>query len=476
MYASGTESNLNPDIEVISSPKGAGGRTRDEIWVDFDDYGDAKTTGHKKCKCKYCNTTFQYAKLPMMYRHISHECEHISSINPNGLKEILVKLNSSTTDTSNSKRLKAHHLTSTAASTLSKSLITTTPKCGKQLNMDQFGTRTILPSEKQSIDQTLVRAFVMNGMSFMTIDNIFFKEFLLKSYTDQAGRSLYEFNAITESRKCIVLALKDLSSHSHTAIFLHDELESVLKKVSVNCDVNSKVRAIVTDNPNVMKPNVIKHSYATRILSRLSIVTTYFNQSHQSKTQLKFEAKRMKAKKETLDMVADTRWTTVPDSLHSFLLLRIPLLTIVTENDERLPQKVKTVVNARNFFYEIENYTDLKKTYSKLIGIYTSYDSLFQMLEKQIRSLLGHLSIFKLFNENNKSFRDLEQDGIDYAWYQLLRDALIMLGLSYMIRKRFNEALKYYNKLLEMQEQHKDLFEIDDNDRMDNVRMNANIG
>ncbi|CAF1596035.1 unnamed protein product, partial [Didymodactylos carnosus] len=51
-----------------------------------------------------------------------------------------------------------------------------------------------------------------------------------------------------------------------------------------------------------------------------------------------------------------------------------------------------------------------------------------------------------------------------------------MLGLSYMIRKRFNEALKYYNKLLEMQEQHKDLFEIDGNDRMDNARMNANIG
>ncbi|CAF1505208.1 unnamed protein product, partial [Didymodactylos carnosus] len=231
MYASGTESNLNPDIEVISSPKGAGGRTRDEIWAHFDDY------------------------------------------------EILVKLNSSTTDTSNSKRLKAHHLTSTTASTSSNSLITTTRKCSKKLNMDQSGTRAILPSEKQSIDQTLVRAFVMNGMSFMTIDNIFFKEFLLKlnpmytppdrkklsrdlltkelvnvetrnndllnesehltlnvdGWTDQAGRSLYEFNAITEYRKCIVLALKDLSSHSHTTIFLNDELESVLKKVSVNC-------------------------------------------------------------------------------------------------------------------------------------------------------------------------------------------------------------------------------------------------
>ncbi|CAF1137807.1 unnamed protein product [Didymodactylos carnosus] len=197
MYASGTESNLNPDIEVISSPKGAGGRTRDEIWAHFDDY------------------------------------------------EILVKLNSSTTDTSNSKRLKAHHLTSTTASTSSNSLITTTRKCSKKLNMDQSGTRAILPSEKQSIDQTLVRAFVMNGMSFMTIDNIFFKEFLLKL------------------------------------------------------------------NP-------------------------------------------------------------IADSLHSFLLLRIPLLTIVTENDERLPQKVKTVVNAKKFFYEIENVYGIMRVLAYGVGIIQS--------------------------------------------------------------------------------------------------------
>ncbi|CAF1508442.1 unnamed protein product, partial [Didymodactylos carnosus] len=47
------------------SPKGAGGRTRDEIQAHFNDYGDAKTIEHKKCKYKYCDITFQYAKLPI---------------------------------------------------------------------------------------------------------------------------------------------------------------------------------------------------------------------------------------------------------------------------------------------------------------------------------------------------------------------------------------------------------------------------
>ncbi|CAF1595473.1 unnamed protein product, partial [Didymodactylos carnosus] len=64
--------------------------------------------------------------------------------------------------------------------------------------------------------------------------------------------------------------------------------------------------------------DVIKHSYATRILSRLSIVTTYFNQLHQSKAQLKSEVKRMKAKKKTLDMVADTRGLLLRDKFQNF--------------------------------------------------------------------------------------------------------------------------------------------------------------
>ncbi|CAF1371238.1 unnamed protein product [Didymodactylos carnosus] len=71
-------------------------------------------------------------------------------------------------------------------------------------------------------------------------------------------------------------------------------------------------------------------------------------------------------------------------------------------------------------------YQDLlyNKKYPKLINIYTEYTSLFTALEKNIRSILRQLSLFKLSDMNNKTIRDLEQDSADYLWYQLLRDTM----------------------------------------------------
>ncbi|CAF0916894.1 unnamed protein product [Didymodactylos carnosus] len=72
-------------------------------------------------------------------------------------------------------------------------------------------------------------------------------------------------------------------------------------------------------------------------------------------------------------------------------------------------------------------YQDLvhDKKYSKLIGIYTEYAQLFAMLERELRSVLRHLSIFKIFEQNNKSLRDLDNESVDYSFYQTLRDILL---------------------------------------------------
>jgi hypothetical protein len=63
---------------------------------------------------------------------------------------------------------------------------------------------------------------------------------------------LYEFNVITENRKAVILSLVDVSVHSHTAPFIVDRLQTVLQRASTNCEIERKLRAIVTDNPNVM--------------------------------------------------------------------------------------------------------------------------------------------------------------------------------------------------------------------------------
>ncbi|CAF1304987.1 unnamed protein product [Didymodactylos carnosus] len=67
------------------------------------------------------------------------------------------------------------------------------------------------------------------------------------------------------------------------------------------------------------------------------------------------------------------------------------------------------------------------KKYSKLIGVYTQYDQLFKTLDKEIYSLSKYLSIFDLFDRNNKSVRDLEYETADYSFYQILRDTLMKM-------------------------------------------------
>jgi len=162
--------------------------------------------------------------------------------------------------------------------------------------MDRFTSRIISYSEQQNIDRYLLRAVIMNGISFRTVNNDFFIEFVKKlnpsydppnrkklahevltqevvyvenknesllaeaahltlnidGWSDQCHRSLYEYNVITDSRKAIVLSLIDVSSFSHTANFLVNRLESVLARISTNINITSKIRAIVTDNPNTM--------------------------------------------------------------------------------------------------------------------------------------------------------------------------------------------------------------------------------
>jgi hypothetical protein len=167
----------------------------------------------------------------------------------------------------------------------------------KQYTMDRFTSRIISYAEQQNIDRYLLRAVIMNGISFRTVNNNFFVDFIKKlnpsydlpdrkklakevltqevvyvenknesliaeaahltlnidGWSDQCHRSLYEFNVITDSRKAIVLSLIDISRYSHTADFLVNRLESVLAKAFTNVSIKSKLCAIVTDNPNTME-------------------------------------------------------------------------------------------------------------------------------------------------------------------------------------------------------------------------------
>ena len=76
---------------TIESPK-QGGRQRDMIWPHFHDMGPAKTPGHRKAQCRYCQLYLNFAKLHMMYAHIAYQCEEIIYRNPQARKDIVIKM------------------------------------------------------------------------------------------------------------------------------------------------------------------------------------------------------------------------------------------------------------------------------------------------------------------------------------------------------------------------------------------------
>ena len=68
-----------------------------------------------------------------------------------------------------------------------------------------------------------------------------------------------------------------------------------------------------------------------------------------------------------------------------------------------------------------------KNKYSKLVGIYTEYKSLFSTLKQQIHLILKQLSVFNLFSSIDTPMRDLECESANYLWYQLFRDTLMTM-------------------------------------------------
>ncbi|CAF3567984.1 unnamed protein product [Rotaria socialis] len=135
---------------TIESPK-QGGRQRDVIWSHFHDMGPAKTPGHRKAK--------------------SHQCEKIVLCNPQARKYIIMKMRD------------MHNQSSPSTNKRRETEIQTTYKDSlrhKQYTIDRFTSRIIPLAEQQTIDRCLLRAIIMNDLSFRITENDFFIEFVKK--------------------------------------------------------------------------------------------------------------------------------------------------------------------------------------------------------------------------------------------------------------------------------------------------------
>jgi hypothetical protein len=88
---SNSEFNISSSSINTSSPK-VMGRNRNYIWSHFIDEGEARTGGYRKARCRYCMLVLSYAKIPLMYTHITNQCDAVVKLNPVARVDTIAKL------------------------------------------------------------------------------------------------------------------------------------------------------------------------------------------------------------------------------------------------------------------------------------------------------------------------------------------------------------------------------------------------
>jgi len=130
---------------------------------------------------------------------------------------------------------------------------------------------------------------------------------------------------ITSSREEYLYSLQNYSSDHHTAEFLTDKIDEIVKKIGVN-----KIGAIVSDNAsniaaareaislkypniinlrciahcfNLISQDIIKIPFAKKLLHRCNTVVTFFKVSHIAASLLRNMIKKKKLKAEHLKLI-----------------------------------------------------------------------------------------------------------------------------------------------------------------------------
>lgn len=161
-------------------------------------------------------------------------------------------------------------------------------------------------------------------------------------WTSPSGQSLYAYVLFTPDRKEIIHSIKNLSSESHTANFLADQLDTVITNVGVE-----NIAAIVSDHVsacvaakkiiterykhilsirciahhvNLISTDICKTTFAKDVITKCQKIVKYFKHSHQAGEELRDKIKN-EIKGGGLKTYVVTRWTTAWDCTNSILRL-----------------------------------------------------------------------------------------------------------------------------------------------------------
>jgi len=180
---------------------------------------------------------------------------------------------------------------------------------------------------------------------------------------------------MTPSREEYLYKLEDLSENSHTGNYLAEVIGKVIEKIGPN-----KISAIVSDNAanvrnarntlqerypnienirciahaiNLIACDITKESFGDRLLRKVNILGSHFRNSHQSGARLKQLIKENNIHGGGIKLYCKTRWTTASDSVDSIIRLEPVLEQIAINDSNLLNDRVKRVIQSRNFFSDL---------------------------------------------------------------------------------------------------------------------------
>src|ERR1700728_5498891 len=162
---------------------------------------------------------------------------------------------------------------------------------------------------------------------------------------------------MTPSRKEYLYKLADLSESSHTGNYLSEVIGEVIEKIGPN-----KISAIVSDNAsnvrnahevNLIACDIVKENFGNRLLKKVNALASFFTNSHQASAKLSQLIKERNISGGGIKLYCKTRWTTASESTNSIIRLEAVLEEIVVNENNLLNDKVRRIIQTRNFFSDL---------------------------------------------------------------------------------------------------------------------------
>jgi hypothetical protein len=173
----------------------------------------------------------------------------------------------------------------------------------------------------------------------------------LDGWTSPSGKSLWNFIIHFGNGRDILWKIRDFSGESHTAEFLAQQIQLIIEEIGIQkfagivTDAGSNVHSArnlisgrfphilnircIAHSLNLITKDLIKHTFAKKIIQWCAVIVTYFKKSHRPKELLELKILEKQIDGGGLKTYLDTRWTTVYEMLNSISRLELCLKEVV---------------------------------------------------------------------------------------------------------------------------------------------------